>query len=78
MKKDEQQPLTCPSCNFFGYCQIYWGSKCKRQGGTKIPRMKAMSREQKQKLRKKKEENHRPKHDMPEIFESICTKVTHW
>lgn len=30
----------CTSCVHFGYCMIYWGVQCKRQGGSKIPRMK--------------------------------------
>lgn len=30
----------CNSCVHFGYCMVYWGVECKRQGGKRIPRMK--------------------------------------
>jgi len=30
----------CTSCVHFGYCMVYWGVECKRQGGKRIPRMK--------------------------------------
>lgn len=29
----------CCQCSHLGYCQIYWGPLCKRQGGNKIPRL---------------------------------------
>lgn len=32
----------CVSCNHFGFCKIYWGTECKRQGGGRIPRLKSM------------------------------------
>ena len=31
----------CLTCNHYGYCAIYWGAECKRQGGRKTPRMKS-------------------------------------
>lgn len=31
----------CLSCVHYGYCLIYWGAECKRQGGKKIPRVKS-------------------------------------
>ncbi len=30
----------CNSCVHYGYCMVYWGIDCKRQGGTRIPKMK--------------------------------------
>jgi hypothetical protein len=30
----------CCRCNHYGFCQIYWGMECKRQGGKRIPRLK--------------------------------------
>lgn len=30
----------CVSCGHYGYCMIYWGADCKRQGGKKTPRLK--------------------------------------
>jgi len=32
---------TCGACNHFGYCKIYWGPECKRQGGDRTPRLKS-------------------------------------
>jgi hypothetical protein len=29
----------CFACSHLGYCQIYWGTECKRQGGRKTPRL---------------------------------------
>ncbi|MDD4775659.1 MAG: hypothetical protein PHG75_04040 [Syntrophomonas sp.] len=31
----------CQACNHFGFCKIYWGPECKRQGGTRTPRLKS-------------------------------------
>lgn len=33
----------CTICNHYGYCQIYWGSECKRQGGHRTPRLKTVN-----------------------------------
>ena len=30
----------CLVCFHYGFCQLYWGTECKRQGGTRIPRLK--------------------------------------
>lgn len=40
MKKTESGMEFCTSCVHFGYCMVYWGVECKRQGGKRIPRMK--------------------------------------
>jgi len=40
MIKTESGTEKCTSCVHFGYCMIYWGVECKRQGGKRIPRMK--------------------------------------
>lgn len=39
MKGNEE----CGDCNHFGYCKIYWGTDCKRQGGPRIPRLKSVN-----------------------------------
>ncbi|NLN88182.1 MAG: hypothetical protein GX133_11395 [Syntrophomonadaceae bacterium] len=31
----------CRECNHFGFCKIYWGPECKRQGGSRTPRLKS-------------------------------------
>ncbi len=33
----------CTICTHFGYCQVYWGNECKRQGGSRTPRLKNSS-----------------------------------
>jgi len=38
--KIESRTENCASCVHFGYCMVYWGVDCKRQGGKRIPRMK--------------------------------------
>lgn len=45
MKKDNINEK-CLQCNLYGYCQIYWGAQCKRQGGKKMPRMKKRQAEE--------------------------------
>lgn len=40
MIKTESGTEYCTSCVHFGYCMVYWGVECKRQGGNRIPRMK--------------------------------------
>jgi hypothetical protein len=40
MIKTESGTEYCTSCVHFGYCMVYWGVDCKRQGGKRIPRMK--------------------------------------
>lgn len=40
MIKTESRTENCTSCVHFGYCMVYWGVDCKRQGGKRIPRMK--------------------------------------
>ncbi len=41
MDKPEEYSQFCRSCNHFGFCEVFWGPDCKRQGGTKTPRMKS-------------------------------------
>lgn len=31
----------CQTCKHFGFCKIYWGAECKRQGGIRTPRLKS-------------------------------------
>jgi hypothetical protein len=31
-------------CRYFNRCAIYWGSRCNRQGGKKIPRIIVVKR----------------------------------
>ncbi|MDD3364194.1 MAG: hypothetical protein PHZ03_04380 [Syntrophomonas sp.] len=70
MNKIESKTEMCLSCNHLGFCQVYWGAECKRQGGNRIPRMKPMLVEARQKV------------DQPnkviEMFEPIRTKVANW
>lgn len=40
MARTEARNENCTPCVHFGYCIVYWGANCKRQGGNRIPRMK--------------------------------------
>lgn len=31
----------CQACKHLGFCKIYWGAECKRQGGVRTPRIKS-------------------------------------
>ena len=79
MNKIESKTEMCLSCNHLGYCQVYWGAECKRQGGNRIPRMKPMLVEAKRKVDnmelKKPEKQHNTVFAM---FEPIRTKVANW
>jgi hypothetical protein len=69
----------CLSCSHFGYCIIYWGADCKRQGGKRIPRMKSMPFEERQNVDKQEwKKPDKPWKPTIEIFESIRTKVANW
>lgn len=69
------QTQYCRSCCHSGYCQVKWGIECKRQGGSKTPRMKSMSIEvQSQKS------PHKPKEPIKQVVmvEPIRTKAVNW
>lgn len=74
----------CLSCVHFGYCLVYWGTECKRQGGTKIPRMKskrveARSKVDRNKSRKSDRSNSTdPRNKVIQMVEPIRTKVANW
>ncbi len=79
MAEKEIEAETCLSCDHFGFCMVYWGAECKRQGGKKIPRMKSMSLAGKRRLDKwdaKKQKE--PKNLTVEMFEPIRTKIANW
>jgi len=76
MKIDIQDEM-CSSCVHFGYCLVYWGVKCKRQGGNKIPRMKS-SLELSNKNKPPKLKNNKLKNRSVKIYEPIRTKAATW
>ena len=67
----------CHSCTDFGYCLVKWGLECKRQGGTKIPRMKSMSCEKICTL-DNQVSKHKAKKPTIVISEPIRTRVANW
>ena len=38
-KIDSNVNESCRVCHHYGFCLVYWGNACKRQGGTRIPRL---------------------------------------
>ncbi len=77
MTQMELRMETCLSCADLGYCLVRWGPECKRQGGTKIPRMKSMSVE-KMRIGENQKSNHISNKSKSEIFEPIRTRVANW
>jgi tRNA(Arg) A34 adenosine deaminase TadA len=70
----------CSACTHFGYCKIYWGPECKRQGGDKIPLLKSAKE-------KFNYETNQPVLAKPETesanrrfkqYEPIRTRVVYW
>lgn len=47
MTNDLRGNRKCRKCTHFGFCLIYWGKECKRQGGSRTPRIKSMKGEPK-------------------------------
>ncbi|MDD4802241.1 MAG: hypothetical protein PHF24_04780 [Syntrophomonas sp.] len=69
----------CRSCTHFGFCAIYWGAKCKRQGGNQIPRMKTRPIGIVHKANYKDiNKADRFKKQFIDIFEPIRTKRANW
>ncbi len=75
MAKTKSRTEQCLYCNHFGFCLIPWGTKCKRQGGKKIPCVKSMPFELRPKGKKKQQ---KPNNKIIKISESIRTKKTIW
>jgi len=78
LKKNDK----CFSCEHFGYCQIYWGVECKRQGGKRTPRLKSQKewtliRQELDDMQKMLQKRNfvRPK---LEISQPIITKRANW
>jgi hypothetical protein len=40
-KKWPRQEAECMHCQYFGRCEVYWGIKCTRQGGKRVPRFRS-------------------------------------
>jgi hypothetical protein len=77
MTQMELRMETCLSCADLGYCLVRWGPECKRQGGTKIPRMKSMAAEKIHTTEKQVSPPKTRKTNI-EIFEPIRTRVANW
>jgi len=69
------QTQYCLSCCHSGYCQVKWGVDCKRQGGSKTPRMKSITIETES--LKSLHKPMKPKKQVV-IVEVIRTKAVNW
>ena len=84
MSQLESNTKDCPSCCHFGFCMVYWETDCKRQGGTKIPRMKSDPNQINIRRDKKSSEEQKVAKTVPKpkkqnaMFEPIRTKVANW
>jgi len=79
MIRIESHLANCDSCNHLGFCEIYWGAECKRQGGKKTPRLKSMHA--KAKLMASNNEQKQPVKRVVEVAkmsEPIRTRVVNW
>jgi hypothetical protein len=74
----------CGTCNHFGYCKIYWGPECKRQGGDRTPRLKSTKEkfnyETVETVRTKRKTGTEIKPDLERVSwaEPIRTRVVNW
>ena len=79
MAKLESQASFCMSCYHVKFCQVNWGSDCKRQGGKKIPRMKFIAVKEKPTIPETVSKNkEKPEEKINKIFDPIKTKVVCW
>lgn len=72
--------LFCFSCRDNEYCIVYWGLDCKRQGGSRIPRMKTMNSVpsvNRQQIVMSTNSSNYVKHKL-DLFEPIRTKSSKW
>jgi hypothetical protein len=76
MAKLELTASYCISCGHFDFCQVNWGTDCKRQGGKKIPRLKSIAVDTRQIIPKTVSKNMEKK--LTEMFEPIRTKAVYW
>ncbi|MEA4925116.1 MAG: hypothetical protein VB084_07360 [Syntrophomonadaceae bacterium] len=68
----------CRTCMHFGYCKVYWGIHCKRQGGAKIPKLKTIYEETRLMAAKPDERPKPQRSKKTEILDPIRTKAVNW
>ncbi len=69
----------CLVCGHLGFCQTYWGAACKRQGGSRPPRLKSSGAKQGLLSRKRKTlRKEKLQQSKPEMFQPIRTKPVNW
>lgn len=81
----------CSSCCHFGFCVVYWNADCKRQGGSRIPRLKSHANKVKFRIDKMVSEQPKRANEPPQrsmgktkpkqqinMFEPIRTKAANW
>jgi len=80
MTKSNTDKKACLSCRHFKYCRVYWGVNCKRQGGTRIPRMKSLARVEKERQleQQKSQKLIATGKQFIDLFGPIITRVANW
>ncbi len=68
----------CLICNHYNYCQVYWGSECKRQSGNRTPRLKGKHFINNTSIQPKHKSD--SKHKQPSLnkYETIKTRRVNW
>lgn len=64
-------------CAFVYNCKVFWGSECRNQGGTRIPRMKKMPIQFFDEP-EMQEASGSKKAKIGQVFEKIRTRVVGW
>ena len=71
---------SCRSCTHFEFCLVYWDTKCKRQGGKEIPRMRTKPIEAIKKVNKQESQSWKAGEtrgkQIIEMFEPIRIKTS--
>jgi len=69
----------CYPCKHYGFCQIYWGAECKRQGGTRTPRLKsALLKQEKVSRHPTVVYKNQDKRTISRNYEPIRTRRVNW
>jgi len=69
----------CYGCSHYGFCQIYWGTECRRHGGKRIPRLKTRLLDKQNAPSKNKiVQKHASSQLNRKTFEPIRTRRVNW
>lgn len=69
----------CQTCAHFGFCSVYWGTDCKRQGGNKTPRLnQSVAIKKDASMKKKTLLQKKIQHKCLAAFDPITTRRVNW